>query len=65
MAGQKTLKREDIMAGFRSLARSQGFYGRLVNTLEELSDNEKEAFWADLESRNFTDMVDVVMFIEC
>lgn len=62
---KKPMNRDDIMAGFRSLAASQGFYGRLIRNIEEASDKDRERFWTEMESRGFTDMVDVVLFIEC
>lgn len=58
------MKRDQILAAFRSLALSQGFYGRLLNQIESVDEEAREAFLSDLESRNFKDVVDLVMWIE-
>lgn len=58
------MDRNDIMAVFRDLARSQGFYGRLVEAIEEWEPEDQERFWKELEAQNFRDAVDVVTFME-
>lgn len=58
------MKREQILATFRSLAMSQGFYGRLLDQIDSVDEETREAFLSDLESRNFRDAVDLVMWIE-
>lgn len=58
------MNREQILATFRSLAASQGFYGRLLDQIDSVDEETREAFLSDLESRNFRDAVDLVMWIE-
>lgn len=58
------MNREQILATFRSLAMSQGFYGRLLEQIYSVDEETREAFLSDLESRNFRDDVDLVMWIE-
>lgn len=58
------MNREQILDAFRSLARSQGFYGRLLEQIDSVDEETREAFLSDLESRNFKDAVDLVMWIE-
>ena len=58
------MNREQILDAFRSLARSQGFYGRLLERIDSVDEETREAFLSDLESRNFGDVVDLVMWIE-
>lgn len=58
------MNREQILSTFRSLARSQGFYGRLLQQIEDVDEETREAFLSDLESRNFSDPVDLIMWIE-
>jgi hypothetical protein len=53
------MNREQILAAVRELAMSQGFYGRLLETLER-----NENALAYLEKQNFGDVVDMVMFLE-
>lgn len=58
------MNREQILDVFRSLAQSQGFYGRLLEQIDYVDEEAREAFLSDLESRNFKDAVDLVMWIE-
>ena len=58
------MKRDEIMATIRSLARSRGFYGRLLNTIEDLSADRYEKVMEELERQNFSDPVDVVLYFE-
>ena len=62
---EKYLDRNDIMSLFSSLARSQGFYGRLVRAIIDANDKTREEFWQNLESKKFTNEMDVIIFIEC
>ena len=59
------MSKNEVMQIIKSLARSQGSYGRLANTIEE-----REAMGDDLTPffnrfKNCKDAVDVVMEIEC
>ena len=47
----------------KTLARSQGFYGRILRSLEELEREELERLKADLPQ--FKDALDVVFYFEC
>ena len=58
------MKREEIIKTIKSLAGSQGFYGRLYGDLIELDEDEYDEVMTKLESQNFKDGVDLVMFIE-
>ena len=44
------MKREEIMETIKSLAGSQGFYGRLYGYLMELDEDEYNEVMAELES---------------
>lgn len=59
------MKREEIMETIKSLASSQGLYSRLYRDLMELDEDEYDEVMTELESQNFKDGVDLVMFIEC
>jgi hypothetical protein len=61
---EKYLDRNDIMSLFKSLARSQGFYGRLICAIEDADEGAREEFWQDLESKKFTDVIEVIIYIE-
>lgn len=57
------MNKEQILDSIRSLAASQGFYGRLYDTLTDGSEQSDE-FLATMEEQNFNDMVDMVMWLE-
>lgn len=58
---------EQIMAAIRSLAQSQGYYGRLYNELQNLQTNDPDK-WEEvkntLEGQHFNDTLDMVMYFE-
>lgn len=54
------MNRQQILDAILTLAGSQGFYGRLY---EKIKDNDKALDY--LESQNFGDTIDLVMFLEC
>lgn len=59
---------EEIMDVIKGLARSQGFYGRLLGAIEELKNEDVHKYQnlvLELEAQNFKDAIDVVMFFEC
>ena len=58
------MNREQILDAFRSLAHSQGFYGRLLEQIDSVDEETREDFLSDLESRHFRDVVDLVLRIE-
>ena len=58
------MKREQILQTIRSLARSQGFYGRLLEELKQMSASEFDMYMEILEARKFNDEVDLVLFFE-
>ena len=59
------MDRQAIRGTFEMLAQSQGFYGRLLRDIDEMNEEDQERFWSDLESQNFKDAVDLILFIEC
>ena len=58
------MKRDEIRDLFVSLSKSQGYYGRLLENIDNLSPDEQDAFWEEMESHDFTDALDVIMYIE-
>jgi hypothetical protein len=49
-----------------TLKSSQGFYSRLANQLNEMSEEDKERLKEHLNAQpKFNDQLDVVMFLEC
>lgn len=57
------MNREEILETIRSLAKSQGFYGRLVKILES-DELDALAYLELLEEQNFKDPIDLILFIE-
>lgn len=61
------MKMSEILDTIRSLACSQGMYGRLYRDIMELKENspyDYEELVYTLESKNFTDSLDFVMWYE-
>ena len=57
------MNKEQILDAIRSLAASQGFYGRLYDTLTDGREQSDE-FLATMEKQNFGGMFDMVMWLE-
>ena len=57
------MNRQEILNAVKSLAMSQGFYGRLYNALTNGTE-EAEAVLQEMEDQNFKDTVDMVMWLE-
>jgi len=58
------MNKEQIMKTFKSLANSQGFYGRVVEALENMSEAERERNLNVLEAQHFKDPVELVIYME-
>lgn len=58
------MNKEEILQTLKSLAQSQGLYGRVLNSLYELTEEERDNILTYLEDQNFKDPVDLVLFIE-
>ena len=59
------MEREEIMETIKSLASSQGLYSRLYRDLMELDEEKYNEVMTELESQNFKDGIDLIMYIEC
>lgn len=57
---KKGMTKEQILGEIKSLAMSQGFYGRLLRDI-----NENPAMLDELERQNFKDGLDMILFLEC
>ena len=47
------------------LKNSQGFYGRLYRSINEMDDDRYEQFSDLIGEQNFKDSLDVVLWLEC
>ena len=57
---KKGMTKDEILNTIKSLAMSQGFYGRL---LRDINDNPE--ILDRLEEQNFQKPLDLVLFLEC
>lgn len=57
------MNKEQILDVFRSLACSQGFYGRLLRDIYE-DEEWGNAYLNYLEEQNFRTEIDLILFIE-
>lgn len=61
------MKMNEIISTIKSLAQSQGFYGRLLGYLISVKDNDPDKYdriVEELEGQNFKDPVDMVLYFE-
>lgn len=62
------MKIKEIKETIKSLASSQGFYGRLLasmETMEEIFPQDYAELVEELESQNFQNAVDMILYFEC
>lgn len=66
---RKLLSVEAVMSAIESLSHSQGFYGRLLEQLNEAKESDEEKFNSDMkkfiEDNKICDTLDLVLAIEC
>lgn len=58
---------ELFLETIKTLAPSQGFYGRLLAQVEELKEEDPVAYeklTEEMNKQNFTDTLDVIFFLE-
>lgn len=61
------MNRAEILSAIEMLAKSQGFYGRLLNNLKITKRDDPEIYeqiMTDLENQNFASVVDLVFYFE-
>ena len=58
------MKKEEIMNSIKMLANQQGFYSRILNALEKMSETERDDILQSLEEQNFQDVVDMIIYFE-
>lgn len=62
-----TMKMPQIREAIKGLAASQGSYGRLDRILDEVAEESPETYaeiTETLEQQGFTDVVDLIMYLE-
>ncbi len=58
------MNKYQILNAIRDLAMSQGFYGRLLEQIDEMSEEAREEYLNNLEQQCFVDVVDLVIYLE-
>ena len=58
------MKKDEIIEWIKKLAASQGYYGRLLQAINDMDNNDKNALFEHLEAQNFTGPIDLIMYIE-
>ena len=59
------MKFEDIMDLIEGLAHSQGYYGRLLEAIHNLDEEELASVKNEWEAQNFKEPVDFILYMEC
>jgi hypothetical protein len=60
------MNKEQILDAIKSLATSQGFYGRLLDDIQtDINKFGESDFLNHLEEQNFIDTLDMVFYLEC
>lgn len=66
MEKEKFMNIEKAKKIIRELAKSQGFYGRLLRTIEEEATEEQiEALELDFAKNKVKDTMDLIYYFEC
>lgn len=58
------MSKDDILGAFRTLARSTGLYGRILDLIDGMDPDDREDYLDSLEEMNFKDIVELVTFME-
>ena len=61
------MNRDQILETIKSLAKSQGLYGRILDNLNKVLENypdEYEKLMEALENMHFKDVIDLIMYFE-
>ena len=65
MAEQKTLMNgEECVQVIRDLSRSQGSYGRMLEQINSMDDEDRAELLDTFQAQQFTDPVQLVMWLE-
>lgn len=59
------MNEKQILDTLETLACSQGFYGRLLDSINSLEYEDYRDLMNELEKQNFKDALDIVMYFEC
>lgn len=61
---ERGMSADDVLETIKMLAKSQGFYQRLLSAYEDMEEENKELFRKQMEAQRFKEPIDVVMYFE-
>lgn len=56
--------RIEIRKWMEMLAHSQGFYGRMLERIDDMDPDDEDEFWQTLEANDFKDIVEFEIYME-
>lgn len=59
------MNKTQIMETINNLAKSQGLYSRIKQSIAEMGEEQRNLFLDHLVQQGFNDPVDLVMYFEC
>ena len=59
------MNKTQIMETINTLAKSQGLYCRIKQSIEEMEEEQRNVFLDHLAQQGFNDPIDLVMYFEC
>lgn len=51
--------------GICTLSKGQGFYGRIKEQIDNLTEESRKEFDKEMEKHKFNDIMDMIFFFEC
>lgn len=61
---ERGMSADYVLETIKMLAKSQGFYQRLLSAYEDMEEENKELFRKQMEAQRFKEPIDVVMYFE-
>lgn len=58
------MNRHEIQAALEHFAMHSGTYQRLLDNLSEMSEEDRDAYYDQLEEQCFVDAVDLILYLE-
>ena len=58
------MNRQQILDAIRSLSKSQGFYGRLLDYIYSMEEGDQDRYLSHLEQQKFRDSVELILYLE-
>lgn len=58
------MNKTEIIEALQELSKNQGFYCRLLISLQESTKEDREEFFSDLEDQNINCVIDLIMYLE-